>query len=89
VLLTPDDVGGVSASELQSRARQNVVLELGYFMARLGRQNVCAIYRGDLELPSDYMGVIYVPFDTGGAWRFLLAKELKAAGFPMYLNNAI
>jgi hypothetical protein len=43
VLLTPDDVGGLGPSELQPRARQNVVLELGYFIARLGRKNVCAV----------------------------------------------
>ena len=65
------------------------MLELGYFMARVGRQNVCAIYRGDLELRSNYMEVIYVPFDTGGAWRFLLAKELKAAGFSIGMTKTI
>jgi predicted nucleotide-binding protein len=89
VLLTPDDVGGLGPSELQPRARQNVVLELGYFIARLGRKNVCAVYRGELELPSDYMGVIYVHFDSGGGWRFHLARELKAAGFSIDMNNAI
>jgi predicted nucleotide-binding protein len=89
VLLTPDDIGGKSADELQPRARQNVILELGYFLARLGRQNVCALYRGDVEIPSDYMGVIYVPYDDGGGWRLRLAKELKDAGFPIDMNDAI
>jgi len=65
------------------------VLELGYFVGRLGRQRVCAIHRGELELPSDYMGVIYVPFDGSGGWRLLLAKELKAAGFPVDMNRAL
>lgn len=87
VLLTPDDVGGLSPDELQPRARQNVVLELGYFLARLGRKNVCALYRGELELPSDYMGVIYVPYDAGGGWQLLLGKELKAAGFSIDMNK--
>lgn len=89
VLLTPDDVGGSDPNTLRPRARQNVVLELGYFVGRLGRERVCALYKGDLELPSDYMGVAYVPLDTGGGWRLLLAKELKAAGLAVDLNKAL
>lgn len=89
VLLTPDDVGGTSPEGLRSRARQNVVLELGYFVGRLGRDHVCAVHRGELELPSDYMGVIYIPFDSGGGWRVHLAKELKAAGFPVDMNKVL
>lgn len=89
VLLTPDDVGGETPEKLRSRARQNVVLELGYFVGRLGRERVCAIHKGDLDLPSDYMGVIYVPFDDGGGWRLLLAKELKAAGLQVDMNKAL
>lgn len=42
-----------------------------------------------MEIPSDYMGVIYVPFDDGGAWRLTLAKELKAAGFSVDMNKAL
>lgn len=89
ILLTPDDVGGTSPDKLQSRARQNVVLELGYFFGRLGRDHVCALYKGELELPSDFLGVIYIPFDGGEGWRLRLAKELKAAGFPVDMNKAI
>jgi predicted nucleotide-binding protein len=89
VLLTPDDVGGTSPEHLQPRARQNVVLELGYYVGRLGRDHVCAVYRGELELPSDYMGVIYIPFDSGGGWRLHLAMELKAAGLSVDMNEAL
>ena len=76
VLLTPDDVGCPSngPNELKPRARQNVILELGYFMGRLGRDRVCALDRGGVELPSDYQGVIYVELDTGGAWRAKLGS---------------
>jgi predicted nucleotide-binding protein len=89
VLLTPDDVGGSCSKDLQPRALQNIVLELGYFIGRLGRDHVCAVHRGELELPSDYMGVIYIPFDGSGDWRLILARELKAAGFPVDMNKAL
>ena len=90
VQLTPDDRGGASQSpfeEQQPRARQNVVLELGYFLGRLGRNRVCALYRRGVEIPSDYTGVAYVELDDRGAWRWELAKELKAAGFSVDLNR--
>jgi predicted nucleotide-binding protein len=88
VLLTPDDEGrSAGATEPpKGRARQNVVLELGYFLGKLGRRRVCALYRGSLELPSDYGGVLYVRFDDGGGWRSQLAKELKAAQFSIDTN---
>lgn len=91
VLLTPDDVGSAHGEpdELRPRARQNVVLELGFFVGKLGRQRVCAMHKGSLELPSDYMGVVYVPFDDAGGWRLTLARELKAAGFSVDMNAAI
>lgn len=92
VLLTPDDIGGVKASKLdklQARARQNVILELGFFVGKLGRKHVCALYRGPLELPSDYLGVGYVSLDDGGGWRLQLAKELRGAGFSVDMNLAL
>ncbi|GGY24983.1 hypothetical protein GCM10008098_18290 [Rhodanobacter panaciterrae] len=90
VLFTPDDVGYPVNYPEQSRprARQNVVLELGFFMGALGRHRVCVLHPGDIELPSDYSGVLYLPLDAGGAWRFLLAKEMKASGMQIDLNLA-
>jgi predicted nucleotide-binding protein len=90
VLLTPDDEGrSVAAAEaLRLRARQNVVLELGYFSGKLGRKAVCALHRGSIELPSNYLGVVYIPIDEGGGWQLRLAKELKAAGFSIDMNRA-
>lgn len=91
ILLTPDDVGAKSSERdhLQARARQNVILELGFFVGKLGRAFVCALYRGPLELPTDYLGVGYVPLDDRGGWRLQLAKELKSAGFSIDMNLAL
>ena len=82
VLSTPDDVGA-SASQPEKtrrRPRQNVILELGYFMGKLGRGRVCCLYVAGVELPSDYHGVLYVPYDESGNWKKALVKELAAAG---------
>ncbi len=92
VLLTPDDVGRLAAeaaSELEPRARQNVIFEWGFFVAKFGRRNVCALYAEGVELPSDLNGVVYVELDRKGAWKMLLARELKAGGIDVDLNRAI
>jgi len=87
VLLTPDDYGAsASAPSGRPRARQNVLLEMGFFIGKLGRRRVCVLYGPGVEIPSDYSGVLYVPLDPAGAWRILLAKELKATGLPVDLN---
>jgi predicted nucleotide-binding protein len=89
VLLTADDVGGPQQGKQRSRARQNVILELGYFIGRLGRGQVCALKVGDLELPSDILGVAWTPLDPGGAWKQGLAKELEAAGYHLDWNKVM
>jgi predicted nucleotide-binding protein len=66
VLLTPDDEGNLKGQPPQPRARQNVLLELGYFIGKLTRQRVCTLKVGDLEIPSDWRGVIDEPFEVGG-----------------------
>ena len=83
VLLTPDDEGCEKGRIPAPRARQNVVLELGYFIGRLGRDRVCALTYGGIEIPSDFGGVVYVPFDSNGGWREALGRELKSAGFEI------
>lgn len=81
-LLTPDDK---QASDLDAankyRARQNVIMELGWFMGKLGRAGVMLLHKGDVELPSDITGVVYVSFknsiiDASEKIR----DELKARG---------
>ena len=86
VLLTPDDFGALKDridNVNNPRARQNVVLELGYFIGKLGRERVCPIYKGEIELPSDLDGVLYIRMDEPGAWKQNLAQEMVSAGLPI------
>ncbi|NPV22689.1 nucleotide-binding protein [Bradyrhizobium sp. 81013] len=87
VLLTPDDVGGTTGGAQRARARQNVILELGYFIGRLKRERVCALKVGDVELPSDILGIVWTPYDAGGAWKLSLGQELQAAGYDIDWNR--
>lgn len=88
VLLTPDDEGRAKGEEqLKDRARQNVVAELGYFVGHLKRNRVCALVKGKIEIPSDFSGVVYVPFEaSSNHWKLDLAKELKAAGYNLKVD---
>jgi predicted nucleotide-binding protein len=90
VLLTADDVGRAKSAPPEgqrTRARQNVILELGYFIGRLGRERVCALHEEGVDIPSDYQGVLFVPLRS--EWRLRLAKELQAAGLPVDMNKAV
>ena len=92
VLMTPDDEGHVKDRPDLSRprARQNVVLELGYFMGKLGRDRVRALHRGDLELPSDYGGVLFTPIDRlNFDWRNELCSEMDDAGLEVDLRGLL
>ncbi len=84
VLYTACDHGrGIHESNIhpKNRARQNVVFEHGYLMAKLGRENVCSLVKGDIETPNDISGVVYVALDSYGAWKTEVAKELNACGY--------
>lgn len=89
VLLTADDEGCARGGKAEPRARQNVLLELGYFIGRLGRDRVCALKRGDLEIPSDFAGVVWETMDSGHGWKLALARELQAAGHEVDLNKVL
>ena len=89
VLMTADDLGRSKEAEIgheELRARQNVVLELGYFFASLRRDRVFVLKEKDVSEPSDILGIVYEPADAGGKWRFTLAKELKDAGYEIDAN---
>lgn len=89
VLATPDDVGHRAghSDEQAYRARQNVVLELGMLLSKLGRARVAILLhqQENMERPSDIQGLIYIPFkdnlerDAG----LLLAKEMAHAGYKI------
>ena len=89
VLYTPCDVGASQRQkdQLRSRARQNVVFEHGYLMAKIGRENVCALVKGDIEKPTDISGVVYIPMDEGGGWKLAVIKDLKKRGYNIDLDE--
>lgn len=91
VLYTPDDVGNSKgeAGNLQLRARQNVVFEHGFLIAKLGRDRVVALVDGALELPNDISGVVYIKMDEANAWHLQLTKEMKQAGFDIDMNKLV
>lgn len=69
------------------RARQNVVFEHGYLIAKLGRGHVCALIKGDVETPGDISGVVYINMDETGAWKMSLAKDMQDVGLPVDMNK--
>lgn len=83
VLMTPDDDASAkrSPSDVEERARQNVVFELGYFYGKLKRENVIVLNFG-VELPGDIRGLVYIGED---GWKLDLGKELAALGFRAHL----
>lgn len=85
IIMTGDDIGRLNeeGENDRPRARQNVVLELGYAMGSLGRRRVAILHEDGLELPSDIAGVAYYPLDAAGAWRTRILGELKAAGIAV------
>jgi predicted nucleotide-binding protein len=91
VILTPDDLGTrrEEPGELAPRARQNVIFEFGFFIGKLGREKVCVLYKKDVEIPSDFAGVLYIPLEDSGAWRVPLAREMKQAGLDVDLNKVL
>lgn len=90
VLLTADDEGRKRGTDdLKLRARQNVLLELGYFIGLLGRDKVCALKRGDVDIPTDFAGVIWEEMDLAGGWKHRLGLELQAAGHVIDWNKAM
>jgi len=92
VLLTPDDEGHMAGQpeKKRPRARQNVVLELGMFLAKLGRKRVAILHKGDVELPSDIHGLLYIPFrERVDEIKERVAAELQEAGFQINIKDLL
>jgi predicted nucleotide-binding protein len=89
VVLTIDDIGGPDEDDLRPRARQNVIGEMFWFAGKLGRDRVCALKKGDIEIPTDFAGVVYTEMDDRGAWKAELLRELKAAGYEVDWGKAL
>jgi predicted nucleotide-binding protein len=89
VLMTPDDLGkAFAAADFNPRARQNVVLELGFFIGKLGPERVAALVKGDIEKPSDFDGVVYISLDRDD-WQRKLAQELQVANYRIDWNEVM
>lgn len=91
VLFSADDQGHLNQDGEIShpRARQNVILELGYFLASVGRQNITVLHEigPKIEPPSDFSGIVDLPFDEYGAWKNKLLKEMRSAGIYIDKNQ--
>ena len=80
-LVTSDDIGALKDKEddeLNARARQNVVFELGYFMGKLCRERVCLLLKDKVELPSDLGGIVYIYMDPNDGWKARLQLNIRA-----------
>ena len=84
-LLSPDD----ETSSGEKRARQNVILEIGYFLGRLGKSRVRILKKGNIDIPSDLHGVLYINFDDEGAWKIKLIKEMEDAGITVNSTKVV
>ncbi|ABQ35415.1 TIR domain-containing protein [Bradyrhizobium sp. BTAi1] len=82
ILMTPDDVGGIAGADVQPRARQNVVFELGFFIGKLGPAHVAALLKSNVEKPSDFDGIAYISYGQGTSWKTELAREMHHARIP-------
>jgi len=89
VLYTPCDIGAKTGNEteLKHRARQNVVFEHGFLIGKIGRKNVSALVKGDVETPNDISGVVYIQMASD--WKLELAKELRNSGYSVDMNKVI
>ena len=85
VLYTPCDLGASQEKkdQLKPRARQNVIFEHGYLIGKIGRKNVSALVKGDVETPNDISGVVYIKMDEADSWKYAVGKEMKACGYDV------
>jgi predicted nucleotide-binding protein len=57
------------------------------FLAALGRERVAILHKGNLELPLDINGLMYIPFQNSvQECKNKLAASLQKAGFFIDIN---
>lgn len=90
VLYTPDDLGNdiksASNGSLNNRARQNVIFEHGYLIAKIGRENVIPLIQDNIEIPNDISGIVYM---TDANWQLDIAREMKSSGYEIDFNKIL
>ena len=92
VLATPDDIGYSKGKEecKKYRVRQNVILELGMLLSKVGRSKVAILLSQaeEMEKPSDIDGLIYIPFTNNvEEAKVSLAKELQRNGYEIDITK--
>lgn len=91
VIYTPCDKGGENKENatLNQRARQNVVFEHGFLSGKLGRSHVCALIKGNIDIPSDITGMVYIQMNENDAWKNDLIKEMRECGCQVDINRLL
>lgn len=92
ILLTDDDKGNSKVgalTQLNDRARQNVIFEMGYFYGKIGRGRVVALLSEGVEKPGDIDGMVYIPLDKAGVWRYDIVKELISVGYNVSCDDVV
>lgn len=84
-LLSPDD----KLEDGSLRARQNVILEIGYFLGKLGKDRIRILRKKVVEIPSDLDGILYENYDEEGNWRMKIMKEIKAVGIEINIESVV
>lgn len=88
VLYTSCDEGRMKGEkDLKDRARQNVVFEHGYMVAKLGRDKVIALVDQGVEIPGDLSGVIYISMQDAD-WKAQVMRELDDSGLQVDWSRA-
>ena len=81
-LFSPDD----ETKDGELRPRQNVILELGYFLGKLGKEKVRILLKGGVEIPSDLRGILYSTVDESVDWKVKVLEEMNAVGFKIPID---
>ena len=89
VLLTAEPTGEPSTqADTPAEPSRQTVFGLGYALGKLGEGRVCALTVGNVVEPSNMPGLRCTPLDSDDGWKFLLAKELRTAGFAITVRAA-